>query len=161
MGTFSSSQPPSFSSPRQERSRTKRLVVGATLGLLAAIVLWNCGKGTYHNYRLSSAAVDQFHRQLNQADYEAIYGDATDAFRATGTRADALKVFEVVHQKMGDSGKMSARGFHISWQNGRTTVDQVFETQFTLGRGQESFVWIIEQDQAHLQAYHINSANLN
>jgi hypothetical protein len=135
-------------------------VVGGLLSALAVGVLWSCGKSTYKNYRLADAAVDRFHQQLNQADFETIYGEATNDFRRTGTREDAIKVFELVHQKMGNSGKMSAKGFHINWQNGVLTVNQVYDTQFALGEGQEGFIWVIEHDQPRLQKYHIDSANL-
>jgi hypothetical protein len=150
---------PSFLPP-QRRSKTRQLVIGTLIGMLAAIVLWNCGKGAYHNYRLSSAAVDYFHQLLNQGDFETIYGETTDGFRRAGTRENEIKFFATVHDKMGNAGKMSAKGFHINWQNGVLSVDQVYETQFTLGQAQESFIWYIQQDQARLYSYRIDSPNL-
>jgi hypothetical protein len=151
-------QTPYLLPPPQGR-KTKWLVIGTLWVALALVVLWSCGKGFYHNYRLSAAAVDHFHRQLNQGDFETIYGDATDEFRRVGTRADEIKFLDTVHQKMGNSGKMSAKGFHISWKNGLQWVDQVYDTQFALGQGRESFVWLIENGQPHLQSYRIDSAN--
>jgi|SRR5258707_8261338 hypothetical protein len=160
MGTLPSTQVPSFTLPRQERSKTKRIVLSGLLAVVAGILLWSCGKGTYHNYRLANAAVDQLHQRLNQADYETIYGEATEEFRRAGSRTDEIKFLEMVHQKMGNSGKMSFKGFHVNWQNGRVTVNQVFDTQFTLGQAQEGFIWVIEQDQPRLQSYRIDSSNL-
>jgi len=69
-------------------------------------------------------------------------------------------VFELVHQKMGTSGKKTPKGFHVKWQNGQTLVDQVFATQFSLGEAEESFIWVIQQDRLRLLSYHIESANL-
>jgi|SRR5580698_6530375 hypothetical protein len=160
MGVLPSQQLPSLRVPRPKRSKTRRIVLGGLLVVVAAIMLWSCGKSAYHNYRLSAAAVDRFHEQLNQADYETIYGEATDEFRNAGTREDELKFLETVHEKMGNSGKMSARGFHMNWQGGRLSVNQVYETQFALGKAQEGFVWIIEDERPRLQTYHIDSANL-
>jgi hypothetical protein len=161
MGTLPPSQVPSFTSPRPQRSRTKRMVIGGLAAVLAAILLWSCGKGTYHSYRLANAAVDQLHQRLNQADYETIYSEATEEFRRSGSRADDIKFFEMVHQKMGTSGKKSYKGFHINWQNGRQTVNEVVNTQFALGEAQEGFIWIIEQDEARLHTYRIDSPNLH
>lgn len=136
------------------------LLSAALLSVVVLIILWSCGKGVYHNYRLSAAAIEQFHDRLNQGDFEAIYDEATDDFRRAGTRADEIKLFDMVHHKMGISGKMSAQGFHINWRNGRLFVDQVYETQFALGQAQESFVWEIVQDQPRMQSYRIHSPNL-
>jgi hypothetical protein len=160
MGTLPPPPASSFTPPIKGRSRTKWLILGTLIAVLLALVLWNCGQSAYHNYRLASEAVDRFHGQLNQGDYETIYGEATDEFRRAGTREEQLKFLEMVHQKMGSSGKMSATGFHVNWQNGHSMVNQVFDTQFALGQAQEIFVWVIEKDQPHLQMYRINSSNL-
>jgi hypothetical protein len=124
---------------------------------VAAVILWSLGKGAYHDYRLASAAVEHFHQQLNAADYDGIYEGASDELRRSATRDDVFKLLEKVHQRMGNAGKRSPAGFHVTWKTGRTTIDQVFETEFAMGRGQESFVWIIGQDQLRLYNYHIDS----
>jgi len=160
MGTLPSQPVPSFTVPRRTRSKTRQIVVGGLVSLVAAILLWSCGKGMYHNYRLSIAAIDRLHQHLNQADYETIYGDATDEFRRAGSRVDEIKFFEVVHQKMGNSGKTTSKGFHVNWQNGRVTVNHVIDTQFTLGQVQETFIWVIDNDQPRLQSYRVDSPNL-
>jgi hypothetical protein len=160
LGTLPPQPTNSITLARKQRSRSKGLVFGTLFAALATILLWNCGKGAYHNYRLSSAAIDRFHQQLDQSDYETIYGDATEEFRRAGTREDELKFLEMVHQKMGNSGKMSIKGFHVNWQNGQTAVDEVFDTQFALGQARESFIWVIEHDQPRLQTYRIYSSNL-
>jgi len=160
MSTVPAPQPsPSFLLPKK-RSKTKRLIAGTLIGVVAVIVLWNCGKSTYHNYRLSGAAVDHFHQLLNQGDFETIYGETTEGFRRAGSRDDEIKFFAMVHQKMGNAGTMSPKGFHINWQNGVLSVNQLFDTQFAQGQAQEGFIWFIEHDQARLQTYRIDSPNL-
>src|SRR5258708_19712643 len=100
MGTLPSTQVPSFTLPRQERSKTKRIVLSGLLAVVAGILLWSCGKGTYHNYRLANAAVDQLHQRLNQADYQTIYGEATEEFRLTATPPDKIQFLEMLHQQI-------------------------------------------------------------
>jgi hypothetical protein len=114
----------------------------------------------YHEYSLTRAAAEQFHQRLDQADYDAIYEDATDAFRGTGTHADFVKVLENIHQKMGTFQSMSSRGFHVYWQGGRLAVDQEYATHFSSGEGQETFIWMVENDVPRLQRYHIDSTHL-
>jgi hypothetical protein len=147
--------------PLARRPKKKRFVLFAVCLLIALSALWTCGKDAYKDYRLASAAVDQFHQQLDRGDFETIYSEATDDFRRAGTRADEINFFEMVHQKMGNSGKMSAHGFHVNWQNGRQYVSQVCGTKFALGLAQESFIWRVDEGHAHLQAYRIDSANLH
>ena len=125
------------------------------------VVLLNLGKGAYQAYTLASDATDHFHNQLDAADYNGIYRDASFDFHRAATPEDTAKYLEVVHLKMGQSGKRSAARFHVHWRNGRFWVDQVYNAQFTLGRGQESFIWVMEPDHLRLYSYHIDSANLH
>jgi len=161
MSNWSASPVPPSAVPPAKNQTLKRLIV--LLCLLAsglAVVLWALGRRTYRNYGIASAAVDHFHQELNNSDYETIYEEASDEFRRSGNRPDMVKFFQMVHEKMGNSGDKKAAGFHVSWTNGRVTVNQVFDTEFALGQGQESFVWTIEHDHARLYGYHIDSANL-
>src|SRR5450631_933245 len=96
-----SSFPPMPPAPSVRRPKGKWFVVIGISVVLALIFLWNLGKGFYHNYRLSSAAANQFHQELDQGDFVTIYADATDDFRRAGTRGDELKFLEMVHQKTG------------------------------------------------------------
>jgi hypothetical protein len=160
MGTIPSQQFPSLALPQRNRSTSRRIIFTGLLLVVVALLLWTCGKGMYHNYRLSAAAVDLFHERLDQADYETIYGEATEEFRKAGTREDELKFFATLHEKMGTSGKTSCKGFHVNWQNGRATVSEVFDAQFALGQAEEGFTWVIDQDQVRLQAYRVDSPNL-
>ena len=160
MNTLPTPQLPPAPAIRPKRSKTRTVVVGTLLILLGLILLWTCGKSTYHNYHIASKAVEQFHQQLDSGDFEGIYGDTADEFRRASSRDAEIKFFETVHQKMGNSGKMSSKGFHINWQNGVLNVNQVFETEFALGRAQEGFIWVIDHDQPRLQTYRIDAANL-
>jgi hypothetical protein len=155
--------PPQMLRPTPVRSRGVKAgwtLVAILFVVFAVIALWSCGKGSYHNYCLSSAAAEHFHQQLDRGDFESIHEDASDEFRRAGSHADAIKFLETVHVKMGNSGKMSIKGFHMHWSNRRIFVDQVYDTQFTLGQGRESFIWMIEQDEPRLYSYRIDSPNL-
>ena len=153
--------PPPPPTIRTRRFGSKYIVLIALLGLVVLGILWSLGKGSYHNYRLASASADHFHQQLNNADYDGVYEDATDEFRSSGSREDLTKFLRNVHEKMGKCGKMSAAGFHVNWRNGRVWVDQVFNTQCEAGQAQESFVWLVQQDQCRLYHYQIDSPKLH
>lgn len=153
--------PPPSLDPSAAKARRSRWILAAfAILVVASAVVWSFGRGAYRDYRMTSAAVDHFHEQLNREDYDGIYEEASDEFRRFGTRTEDAKFLATVHQKMGSSGAKSPRGFHVNWRNGHTWVDQVYETQFSLGSGQESFIWIIDRGQARLYGYHIDSTNL-
>jgi len=150
---------PAFSSARPPASKTKWIVLAALLVVVLIVVLWSCGKGVYHDYRVSSAAVELFHHRLDSGDFEAIYGDASDGFRGAGAREDQIKFLQSVHQKLGNSGKTTAQGFHGNWRNGHVFVDQVYETKFAQGSAREDFVWVIENGNPRLYGYHVDLPN--
>lgn len=150
---------PPASVPR--KSRRIRLIVLISLSALAVlVVLLNIGKGAYQSYELASDAAQHFHGQLDSADYDGIYRDASDESRRSSRRDDSRRFFETVHQKMGNSGKSSTVGLHVSWSGRRWWISQILDTQFALGRGRESFVWVMERDHLRLYGYHIDSQNL-
>lgn len=146
-----------FSPPRAPVSKTKWIAVGVLLLLVLGIVLWSCGKGVYHQYRDSTAAVELFHHRLDNGEFDAIYADASDSFRSSGAKADQIKFLQTVHQKLGRFEKSSSLGFHVNWRQGHILVDQVYDTKFAQGSARESFVWVTENDNLRLYGYKIDS----
>ena len=158
MSSWHAPSPPASTLP--QKSRRIRLIILITLAALALIVvLLNIGKGAYQSYELASDAARHFHWELDSGDYDGIYRDASDEFRRSGKAGDSRRFLEMVHQKMGNSSKSSTVGLHVNW-NGRWWISQVLDTRFALGRGRESFIWVLEKDHLHLYHYHIESENL-
>lgn len=129
-------------------------------GLVLIGLVWSCGTHFYRDYGICRSAVDRFHQHLNRGEYESIYNEASEDFRAGATEADQTKVFQTVHEKMGIALKMKPLGFHVkaSTNNG-VLADQVYETEFSLGRAEEQFVWRLKGNDALLVSYHAESPN--
>jgi hypothetical protein len=159
LGTSPFPPPPSFSSSSAPRSKTKWIVLGSLLVVILLILLWSCGKGVYHDYRASAAAVERFHHRLDGGDFESIYSDASDSFRSSGKKTDQIKFLQTTHEKMGNSGKTSALGFHVNWRNSQRFVNQVYDTQFAQGSAREDFDWVLENGTPRLYGYHIKPAD--
>jgi hypothetical protein len=132
--------------------------------LLAAVatllVLGTCGWGAYRQYRVVGTAVAGLHRQLDGAEYEDIYGDATEQFRSTNTRPQAIAFLQEVHDKMGASGKSSVRGLNVNVSTQGKFVHATYATEFARGQATEFFIWRMEQDQPRLWSYRVDSPNL-
>jgi hypothetical protein len=128
--------------------------------LVALLLLWTCGRSAYHAYKTEASAMERFHRQLDNAEYEDIYGDATDEFRSAGTREQQIALFKTIHEKMGNSGKCSVKGFHINASTKGTFVNAVYTTVFAAGSANEYFVWRMDTDQPRLWSYHMDSPSL-
>jgi hypothetical protein len=133
------------------------LFVGVVVLLL---LLGTCGRSAYYSYRRADSAVVRFHSQLDREEYEDAYGDATDEFRSTGARQQQIELFKTIHEKMGDSGKRSAKGFHITATFRGMFVSVVYRTEFASGPADEYFVWRMDQEQPKLWSYHIDSPYL-
>jgi hypothetical protein len=158
MSSFSLPPPPP-ANPDKRRRGTLLAWFGVS-AVIVGVILIVLGKGSYHAYRLASTAVEHFHQQLNDADFEGIYAEASNDFRRSGNHDDMIRFLALVHSKMGAAGKASTVGFHMNWRNGHLWVDRALNTQFALGPGQESFIWIADHEQLRLYGYHITSPNL-
>jgi hypothetical protein len=160
MGSFPTSYPPPgpIASPNSQSKILGFLLAGFVV--LALVLLWTCDKGTYRDYRLTRGAIDRFHEQFNSGQYAEICSEASDEYRGVGSQADEIKVFESVHDKMGNAGKMSIQGFHINATNHDVFVNEVYATRFSKGEGQEGFIWRVDQNIPRLVTYHIDSPNL-
>jgi hypothetical protein len=160
MSTWLPPPPPPNLAPRKKFFTTRRIALVVLSILAVLVILLNLAKATYQSYRWATAAVERFHRQLDQENYEAIYEEASYDFRRSGKREDEIKFLQMVHQKMGAFSKTSPAGFHVNWRTGYLYVDQVFQTTFANGEAQESFIWVIQGNRIWLYGYRINSPNL-
>ena len=153
MSTSSFPTGPAARQPWYER--TKWILLGG--GVAVLLLVWMFGRSAFASYRLASAAVERFHAQLNRNDYETIYADAAAEFRSAGSRADGIKFFETLHGRLGDVRKSHIAGFHVyASTNKGTFVDVVYETEFSQGTAQESFIWRVRDGKTFLYRYHYN-----
>ena len=143
--------------PAERRRRERNPVTWIVIGVVVLIVLYSCGQSAYRLYRIADAGTTRVHQQLNQAQYEDIYGDATDAFRSKGSRGESLAFLEKVHQTMGDAHRAKLRGFNVNRNTSTTMVTLVYATTFDKGDANEQFVWQIQDETAKLYGYHIDA----
>ena len=144
-------------------SKNGKLGVGAILvggAVVALLLVGTCGRSTYHSYKAADSAVGHFHEQLDGSEYEEIYSDATDEFRNASSRQQQIGFLKMVHDKMGNSGKRSIQGFHVTASTKGSFVNVVYQTEFVAGPVKEYFVWRMDQEHPRLWGYHIDSPDM-
>lgn len=156
----SSPVPPPPARLVRRRSPLSKWLLGLG-GLILVVLAWSCGTHFYRDYGICRSAVDRFHQHLNNGEYESIYNEASEDLRAETPEADQVKVFQMIHEKMGIAGKMKPLGFHVNANTNGTFASQVYETEFSLGKGEEQFVWRIKGNDALLVGYHVKSPNFH
>lgn len=140
-------------------SRISRACCLVVLGCFSCI-LFSCGSSS-KNVQLAQNSVGVFHAQLDTEQYNSIYAAADERFRQASTEADFLNLVQAIHIKLGTVQESTLRNSGIAWHTGTgTTVTLLYYTRFSGGTGTEEFVWHIQENQATLYGYHINSTDL-
>lgn len=124
------------------------------------MVLSSCGSAT-KDVALAEQSVQQFHSQLDSAQYAAVYAASDEKLQKMTSASDLTKLLSSIHTKLGNvrDSKLQNRG--IAWFAGQgATVTLVYQTQFADGSGTEQFVWHIKDSEPALYGYHINSNDL-
>ena len=150
---------PLGSPPWYRRPATKW--VGIPLLVLAVFGIWHCGRAVTADVALAESAVGQFHEDFNANGFERIYMGATNEFRKDISKSDWIALLSAVQRKLGNVvHSQRETQWSVNSDSGGTFVRISYQTDFTSSRGQERFVWKIENQQARLFNYTVNSRDL-
>jgi len=108
----------------------------------------------------AESAVSTFHAQLNDGQFDSIYEASDQMLKDATSHEDILKLFNAVHNKLGNVTDSKAVNWQVGNYNLTTTVTMVYETTFEKGKAVENFVFVIDGKQAKLAGWHINSNEL-
>jgi len=150
---------PEFQIPNPRVHKSKRLL-WAIGGVLALLILWQCGTALWQGRILSNDAVAHFHDQLNQGRYDELVAESDDAFRASGTHEKLVNFFTAVHTKLGDASKSSMTKINVNATTNGTFLTTAYSTMFTSGEATETFTWIKKNGTIKLYNYNVNSSAL-
>ncbi|MGH9744637.1 MAG: hypothetical protein ACRD59_00830 [Candidatus Acidiferrales bacterium] len=140
------------------RMRWKWSLTIVAAGLL--FLMWQCGTALFHGYKLGDAAAQNFHKQLNAEQYEAICAEADEGFRAGETHDKLVTFLSVVHRKLGDAGESKFVNMNVNATISGTFTTETYETKFAKGDATEIFTWIKKGGELKLYSYNINSMAL-
>jgi len=126
--------------------------------VLVAVMLGGCwGCGTQKDVSGARTAVTQFHADLNNENYDAIYSQADQRFRDASKQPDFEALMKAIHKKLGPVQDAKPLGFFVNYNTSGTQIRLTYKTKFAEGDAEEEFVWSKSGTNYELLGYHINS----
>jgi hypothetical protein len=131
-----------------------------SLFLVAAVgcSLASCSAG--QDRAVAESGVAEFRRMMDAGRYREIYSGAAADFRQVSSEQTALRFLEMVGTRLGPVRQATQQGWNVNVGTGGHMVTLNYATEFTRGRGTESFVFRVEGERAKLAGYHVNSMDL-
>jgi hypothetical protein len=109
---------------------------------------------------LADTALQDFHEKFNSGNFDYLYEIAHADLKSTSGKEEFLQLMEAVHRKLGPVIDTVNSGWNVNNYNFKTYVSLTQDTTFQSGKGTESFIYQIQDKQAKLLQYNINSNDL-
>ncbi len=159
MNTFPTSPAPDFGHTGTETPPKRvpwkwSLAVGA---VVLVFLMWQCGSALVRGRKLATASVRHLHQQLNAEEYDAIYRDADEGFRAGQSHDELIKFLQVVHRELGNAVHEKQVNIRVDTNTRGTFTTTWYTTTFVNGTASERFTWVTVGGALKLYAYHIES----
>jgi deoxyribodipyrimidine photolyase-like uncharacterized protein len=160
MATLPTAPAPDFGrvATRPKRALWKWSLVAT--GVILVFLLWQCGSALVQGRKLANAAVRHFHQQLNTEDYEEIYNEADDLFKAGQNHDELIRLLRAVHKKLGNAGDEKQVNVRADVNTNGTFITTWYSTAFVSGTATEMFTWVRSGGTLKLYSYHIESNGL-
>lgn len=140
--------------PRRTRSRL--IICLFPLILITIGFLSSCS--ATKSKEMGELAVKKFHVQYNVGHHADIFLNADGEFRKTSSESDFISFLKAVQEKLGSVQEATLKEYQINAEfGGGILVRLNYDTQFERGKSIEQFIWRIENGQAKLLGYHLNS----
>lgn len=127
------------------------------LGALA-LVLAGCSMSA--DTAAAEDSIPKFHQLLDAGQFDAIYQQSSDDLKKAATQRDFVALLEAVHRKLGNTKSSGRIGWNVNYQTSGTFVTLDYKTAYDSGDANERFVFRMQEKNAQLAGYHINSTAL-
>jgi hypothetical protein len=105
----------------------------------------------------AEAATQEFRERYSRSEFEQIYAASAPELWTQVTHDDFLQIMRGATGKLGGYRSSTATGWKVYAGTNGTAVTLGFQTVFEKGKGDEVFVWRVDDSSAKLAGYHINS----
>jgi hypothetical protein len=130
----------------------------SSIAIGLAAILGGCSAGA--DKIAAEASVAQFHRMLDTGRYHDIYAVAGPEFRRAASEPESTRFLQTVHERLGRIRGSVEQGWRVNFTTAGNIVNLGYETEFSSGRGNETFVFRVSGGTAQLLSYNINSRDL-
>jgi uncharacterized cupin superfamily protein len=134
----------------------RRVLYAVTLCL--TLVCIGCGMSETKESALR--ATGDFRVKYEQGKYDAIWATTSPEFRKAMTQAEFTKFLQKIHEKLGSTVDVNLGPFNVNYGTAGTIVTLGYQTKFQKGDAAETFIWRIDEGQAQLVGYNVNSKAL-
>ncbi|MGH9738827.1 MAG: hypothetical protein ACRD4X_09600 [Candidatus Acidiferrales bacterium] len=159
MATLSPPPPIIQEPPKRPKTILWKWTLVAT-GIFMAFLLWECGTGLYQGHTLANSAVEHFHQELNNGQFEQICQEADPEFRGAQPHNQLVKFLGAVHAKLGNALSDHMTGIRVNATTSGTFIITSYDTKYGKGAARETFTWVKKSGALKLAAYNINSEAL-
>lgn len=121
----------------------------------AAALLGGCSFGK--DVPVAEKAAEGFHAQLNAGQFDAIYAAGGAALKSTTSQADMTALLAAVHRKLGAFKTGKTDGWNDNVTTGGHMITLSYNANYQNGAAAEQFVYKLDDGQAQLVGYHVNS----
>jgi hypothetical protein len=135
--------------------RTRRRM--RALGILAmalGLVTQGCSMA---DTSAAEAEVAKFHAALGDSRSGEIYAAATEEFTSKATEQQFTELLDAVNRKLGKVKTTQLSSWKVNYVTSGHYVVLVYRTTYEQGEADEQFIYRMQQKDARLVGYHINS----
>jgi hypothetical protein len=141
---------------------SKRLPVVWKLSFaVAAVILtfyaWRFGSELVQGRLLANMAVQHFHQEFNEGQYEQITLEGDDGFADKQKRAQFMALLETVHSKLGNADSESFVNMTVNVGTDGTFLSAEYNTTFDHEHVLETYTWRKKSGKLLLYGYKIRS----
>lgn len=150
----------STSDPDNSVTSPKGMLWKWSLALTASVfilITWQCRSALRQGRTLADPAVQDFHRELNEGQYEQIYRAADSGLAGEGRHDALIKFLEGVHTKLGEAGVARQLSIRVSATTFGSSIIAQYDTTYTRGSAIETFTWVKKDGNLKLHGYDIRS----
>ncbi len=125
------------------------------LAIVALITSSTCSFGK--DKSIAEGSVAQFHKQFNARQFREIYNKSAEQMKNAATESQFVSLLEGTRRKLGSVEGSRQQRWNVNTTTNGTFATLVYNTDFSEGKGTESFVFSIGSDEAKLVGYHVES----
>lgn len=123
--------------------------------LIPAFMLLGCSMSK--DSEIAEKKVPEFHLLLDSGRFSEIYSASSDELKKVSKESDFVALLEGVHRKLGNNKTSERQTWNVNYNTSGTFVTLTYKTTYSEGDASEQFVYRIQDGEAKLAGYHVNS----